>query len=340
MTLKIGIGTFSGQLAPGGQVTGDVYADIVALARAAEAADFDAVWVSSHHGVDNGHIPSPLVLLAAIAAVTERITLGTAVVVAPFQHPLRFAEDCIGSGWRQEEFDAFGVPMKERGSRTAELAEVCRAAWHQRRFTFEGRHYRYHDVAVTPRPCGPPRLFLGGGAPRAIERAGRLGDGFLATGTPQAGLPALAAQVAAFDTAVRSHGRDPRRLAIGFQANAWVSKDGTIPPSVKQAMWNQIAAHLAWHAGSDGHPSGPVDEDEIQRRGFLGSPGDVVERIRPWIETFPGRELHLLLRLHYPGLDRSQAEETVRLFGDEVIPELRRLHAAATSARPAATGPR
>jgi probable F420-dependent oxidoreductase len=342
MTLKVGIGTFSGQVGQG-HAPADAYADLLSLARRAEEADFDAIWISSHHGVLNAHVPSPLILLAGIAAATERIVLGTAIVVAPLQHPLRFAEDCavldqlsrgrlivgLGAGWREAEFDSFGIDFSERGRRTTELAEICRAAWGGERFSFEGRYHQYRDALVTPAPYAPLRLFLGGTAPPALKRAGRLADGFIATGTPQAGLPALITQVSAVDDAVRSADRDPRQVAIGFQANLWVSRDGSVPMHVKEAMWNQIGAYVNWHAGTDGRQLAPMDESDIRRRAFIGTPAEIVEQVRPWIEAFPERELHLLFRLHYPGLAYPEVEDAISLFGREVTPELRRLHGGA-----------
>jgi alkanesulfonate monooxygenase SsuD/methylene tetrahydromethanopterin reductase-like flavin-dependent oxidoreductase (luciferase family) len=262
--------------------------------------------------------------------------------VAPLQHPLRFAEDCavldqlsrgrlivgLGAGWRKAEFDSYGIRFTERGRRTTELAEICRVAWGGERFSFEGRYHQYRDVIVTPRPHAPLRLFLGGTAPPALERAGRLADGFIATGTPHAGLPALVSQVSSVDAAVRSVGRDPGQLAIGFQANVWVSTDGSVPMHVNEAMWNQIGAYVNWHAGTDGWQLAPMDESDIRRRAFIGTPAEIVEQVRPWIEAFPGRELHLLFRLQYPGLASSEVEEAISLFGREVIPELRRMHGA------------
>jgi len=89
--VTFGLGLYTGQRASAS--TRPRYRDAIALARAAEEAGFDAFWVSEHHGMDDGYLPSPLALLAAIAAVTERITLGTGLVIAPLHHPLRIAED-------------------------------------------------------------------------------------------------------------------------------------------------------------------------------------------------------------------------------------------------------
>jgi probable F420-dependent oxidoreductase len=339
MSLHVGIGTFPGQLPVGDPRTvADVYQDILALAQVAETAGFDSFWVSEHHGTLAQHLPSPLVLLAAAATVTSRLRLGSAVVLAPFQHPIRFAEDCavvdqlsrgrlivgLGAGWREKEFAAFDIPLSERGSRTAELVQICRAAWDQGRFSFSGRYHRFDDVLVTPKPSGRLPLFLGGSAPGAVARAGRLADGFIGTGTPQIGLDRFREKVDGFDRAARDAGRQPRELAVGFHVNAWVTPDGTVPASVRQAMWAQIGNSQRWHSGASGDTLPPLDEREIGKRAFMGTPSEVAEQVRPWIEAFGGRELHVLFRLHYPGLTAEEAEPAVRLFGAEVIPELRK----------------
>jgi alkanesulfonate monooxygenase SsuD/methylene tetrahydromethanopterin reductase-like flavin-dependent oxidoreductase (luciferase family) len=341
VSVHIGFGTLPGQVPPCGVPTAaDVYADILALAGVADQVGFDSLWVSSHHFAANSHIPSPLVLLAAVAVVTQRITLGTAMVLAPFQHPLRFAEDCavldqisrgrllvgLGAGWRKAEFAGFGIPLVQRVGRTSELAQVCRLAWDQERFSFDGKYFQFHDVSVMPKPTGRLQLLLGGSVPAAAERAGQLADGFMGTGTPMNQVAGLRDQLAVFDQAARAAGKDPQQLPIGFHVNAWVSPDGEIGPSTLEAMWHQVGTYQMWHAQDDGgdvRELPPLDEHELWRLGFLGTPEQVVEQVRPWIEEFGHRELHMLFRLHYPGLRCSVAEDALRLFGAEVIPRLR-----------------
>jgi probable F420-dependent oxidoreductase len=353
MTLRIGIGTFSGQIPfSDARPAGDVYREMLALARLAEEVGFDSFWVSSHHGAPNSHLPSPIVLLAAVAAVTQRIELGAAMVIAPLQPPLRFAEDCavadqisrgrlivgLSAGWREEEFAAFGVPMRERGARTTELARICRAAWDHGRVSFSGRFHRIDDAVVTPQPYRRIPLFMGGSAPGALERAGRLADGFLGTGTPQKGVAAFAAEVRGFDDAARAAGRDPAHLAIGFNVNAWASPDGSVPRSVGQAMWHKIGTSLAWHAGQTTESDSDIpdlDDSRLAERGFFGTAEDVVRQTEPWLHPFAGRELHLLFRIYHPGMRADEAAPQVRLFGERVIPELRRIHANTVATRSA-----
>src|SRR4051812_34748112 len=167
------------------------------MARLTETLGFDSAWVSEHHGAGDGYLPSLLPMLAAIAASTTRIQLGTGVMLTPFHDPLRLAEDAafvdqlsggrlilgLALGWREEEFRMFGAPVGERLRRTVETVEVLRRAWTGERFTFEGRHLSYDQVLVTPRPFaeeGVP-IYIGGMSDAAIERAGRIGDGYIRT---------------------------------------------------------------------------------------------------------------------------------------------------------------
>ena len=345
MPVHLGLGLLTGQVPPGSaHSVADEYEGILRLARAAEEAGFAAAWVSEHHFAEDSHLPSLLPMLAAVAAVTERIRLGTAVVLAPFHHPLRFAEDCavvdqlsrgrlivgLGAGWRKREFELFGIPFAERASRTAELVRICRAAWEEERFTFAGKHHTFTDVSVTPKPVGTIPIFLGGSVPAAIARAGRLGGGFIAT--PADRIDVFREEVAQFDAAARAAGRDPRGLAIGFHVNAWVSPDGRLPEEVRAAMWQQIGRYAVWHAQDEGHgvtAFPPIDDERIRARTWLGTAAQVLAKARPWTDEFGDRELHVIVRLHYPGMSFDLAEGAIRAFAADVAPGLMSRNAAA-----------
>jgi alkanesulfonate monooxygenase SsuD/methylene tetrahydromethanopterin reductase-like flavin-dependent oxidoreductase (luciferase family) len=101
-------------------------------------------------------------------------------------------------------------------------------------------------------------------------------------------------------------------------------------------MWHQIGTYMLWHArdsGSDAQELPPLDEALIRQRAITGTPGDVVERARPWIEEFDQRELHVIFRLHYPGMRFDEADRAVRLFAAQVIPALEELAPAGAGAR-------
>ncbi len=123
MTLRIGLGLFTGQLPAGSARTfAKEYRETLELVRLAEGVGFDSAWVSKH-GSSDGYLPSVLPMLAAFAASTDRILLGSGVVLAPLHDPLRLAEDAavvdqlsdgrlllgLGLGWREEEFRMFGA---------------------------------------------------------------------------------------------------------------------------------------------------------------------------------------------------------------------------------------
>jgi probable F420-dependent oxidoreductase len=346
MSLRIGLGLFTGQVPPGtGRTQADEYADTLWLARVAEDVGFDAVWVSEHHGAEDGYLPSLMVLLAALAAATERLTLATGVAIAPLQHPLRFAEDCavvdqlsrgrlvvgLGAGWRREEFRAFGVPFEERTARMVEILRICRAAWDGDAIDVHDRGYAIEGAVVRPRPYRRVPLLLGGTVSAAARRAGRIADGFV--GTPVADAPPaerlarFRALVDEFDRGARAAGRDPRAMPIAFHMNAWVSPSGALEDDVRRAMWHQIGMYALWHARDEGRAVSdaipPIDDGVLLRRTFLGTPSEVVAHARPWVDAFAGRDLQLIVRLHYPGMERAVAERAIRLFAAEVMPALR-----------------
>ncbi|MFA5891839.1 MAG: LLM class flavin-dependent oxidoreductase, partial [Actinomycetota bacterium] len=125
--MKFGIGQFTLQVPPWDlRAHAEVYADVLELIELAERADFDSVWLAEHHGASDGYVPSLLPFLASVAARTTRIKLGTAVMLAPFHHPLRLAEDAavvdalsggrlrlgLGLGWVPEEYRMFGAEQR------------------------------------------------------------------------------------------------------------------------------------------------------------------------------------------------------------------------------------
>jgi probable F420-dependent oxidoreductase len=235
VTLRIGIGLFTGQVPVGSDRTfAHEYRDTLELVRLAEALGFDSAWVSEHHGASDGYLPSLLTMLAGFAAATDRIRLGTGVVLTPLHDPLRLAEDAavvdqlsggrltlgLGIAWRPEEFRMFGVPFSERLARTVDTVEILRRAWTGERFSFEGEVFHYDRVRVTPPPAqvGGPPILLGGYVDAAMRRAGRIGDGHI---TDAEDVEAVRHAAALMEEGAREAGRDPSRLTIAIMQNAF-----------------------------------------------------------------------------------------------------------------------
>jgi probable F420-dependent oxidoreductase len=192
------------------------------LARAADEAGFDSLWLGEHVvlplGYDTPHptkvqpgtqhhtgpivspdteLVDPLVNLGAAAAITDRITLATGIYVLPLRHPLAIARSActvqeiaggrfrlgVGFGWLTEEFAALDIPFDERVSRFTETIEILRAAWAGGEVRHHGKHFDISGVQVTMRETTVP-LILGGNTERALRRAAQLGDGWFSSGTP------------------------------------------------------------------------------------------------------------------------------------------------------------
>ena len=175
------------------------------LAARAEEVGLDSVWVTDHVVVPRD-VPliyrddmlDPLAVLPWLAGVTERIALGTSVIVLPYRSPLPVAKllasvDVLSAGrlivgvavgWLEGEFAALGVPFRERGRRTDEAIEILRAAWTEEFPELETARHRLAGVKVSPMPLQKPRppILVGGASDAALRRVARLGDGWHASG--------------------------------------------------------------------------------------------------------------------------------------------------------------
>jgi probable F420-dependent oxidoreductase len=342
MGVRVGIGLFTAQIPAGTERTFErEYRDTLELVRLAERLGFDSAWVSEHHGSSDGYLPSQLAILAAFAAVTERIELGTGVILAPLHDPVRLAEDAavvdqlsggrvilgLGNGWREEEFRVFGANRAQRGERTEETIEVLRRAWTGRRFSFEGRTLRYDRVKVTPTPVRPGGLpiVLGGYERRAVLRAGRLADGYI---TDETGPDDIRNSLALVDEGASGVGRDPAALSLVLLQNAFAWRDGDPWGTIGDGVAHQLGTYAAWGEGADTpeldrlEPS-ELPEDDLRAATVAGTPPEVAAALLPIVREFGDRDLHLVVRLHYPGMDLETAGRAVETFATDVMPILK-----------------
>jgi probable F420-dependent oxidoreductase len=173
------------------------------VARAAEAAGYDSVWVSDHilvpqrFGPVYGRTIEPLLTLGYLAAMTERVLLGTSVIILPERDPILVAKQAagidqlsngrmllgIGVGWMEEQYTYFRANYRRRGRLADEWLRVIRDLWTVDPSTFHGEFIHYHDAYFQPKPAraGGPPIYVGGASAAALRRAATLGDGWHAS---------------------------------------------------------------------------------------------------------------------------------------------------------------
>ena len=222
---------------------------ITAFAQLAEELGFDALWVSDHVVVPrsldsrypysrDGSFPvspdvplmEPLATLLFAAAVTERVKLGTTVLIIPMRNPIVTAKQLatldvlsngrlilgVGAGWMEEEFKMLGVPFERRGARTNEYIRLIKALWTEENPSFEGEFWQIKDVGFSPKPLQQPHppIWTGGHSAPALRRAGRLSDGWHAVGVPP---DTLREQFQEVQRHAEEAGRDPASLTLSVR---------------------------------------------------------------------------------------------------------------------------
>lgn len=339
--MRWGLGLYTGQVPPGSGIGfKEEYARIIEQARLAESVGLESVWLSEHHGADDGYLPSLLPLAAAILASTERLVVGTAVLLAPLHHPLRLAEDAavvdqlsggrlvlgLGTGWRSGDFRSFGADMATRAAALEETVGILRLAWRGERFDYAGQVHRIDGGRVLPRPFTPggPPVWLGGTGPRALRRAGRLGDGYFGVGAP-------------FDDAMRSFGAVldavPEGRAGGFSfgqlRSGFIARDAEDAWRLAgRGMAYTLDVHARWAREEAGEAARPderlVPEEAVRSYNLLGSADDTTAALRPYADRFAVRDdCHLALRLHHPYTPHDRVLEAIEDYGTSVAPALR-----------------
>jgi alkanesulfonate monooxygenase SsuD/methylene tetrahydromethanopterin reductase-like flavin-dependent oxidoreductase (luciferase family) len=147
-----------------------LYAETIDQISWSENHGFDDVWLSEHHFIEDGYLPSILPMAAAIVARTQKIRISSGVLLMPFHNPAPFAGDIavvdvisggrfelgVGTGFNHEEFDSFGIPSKERGARTNQSLEVVRRLLGGKTVTFKSEFFDFKNVKVTPEPIQNP----------------------------------------------------------------------------------------------------------------------------------------------------------------------------------------
>jgi len=174
----------------------EVYDYNIELVEYLEEIGFDGVWLAEHHFRDYGVCPSVLGMLSNLAARTEKLSLGTGIVVLPLHNPITIAEEAaqldllsngrvklgVGRGYQSAEFTRFGIDITEARDRFNEALDIIQGAWTQKDFHYEGEFYRFEDINLMPKPLQQPHppLYIASVSPNTVELSAKRGLPILA----------------------------------------------------------------------------------------------------------------------------------------------------------------
>jgi probable F420-dependent oxidoreductase len=315
------------------------------FARHVENIGYSGGFVGHHSFTPETKDPSaPFVLLAAIAAQTEALRLGTGIFLGALHHPVNICEQVstldqisngravlgLGTGYRRYEFEAYGSVFESRGRRLNETIEVLKQAWTTGNYQWDGEFFQFGDLQVYPpavqRPHPP--IYVGGTSDAAIERAARLGDTWFTL--PMETLPFVVALAAKYRAACQRHGTTPR---ICLMREAWVGVDDQ---AVEDEWYGRALSfhRYYWDAGTRGDDHDPVlqrvgthqpvsYQEFCRDRAFAGTPDLVIDEIRRWHEAIGFDEVCLIFATGREATDQATLTRAVTMFADEVIPAFR-----------------
>lgn len=325
----------------------DVHERVTRAVIEADRLGYDIAWIAEHHFSNKyGILPDPFVYVAYLAAKTERIALGSAVMTLPLHNPVRIAENAafvdilsggrfmlgLGSGYRPYEFEGLGIPFDERRDIQEEALPLMLDAFHRRQLDHEGKYFRHHitgDYEIFPVSVQEPHppLYMAAGTERSIGTAARHGMGLMLSTLP--GFGKLAEQIAFYRETMKeapapwnanpAFGHvDIARWVYVAETDAKAKEDSAdgIVRHIKSFMGKGTAGYLG--SVSEKSATDELDYDELAETTLLhGSPETVIRRLKE-LESVTGMTS---LVLHYPPY--YGAEKTIqmlRLFGEAVLP--------------------
>lgn len=312
----------------------ELYAETLDTIAWTESIGFHGAWVPEHHGAEDGYMPSPMVTLAAIAARTKTMAIGSGVALAPLYHPVRFAEDCavldtlangrlemaLAIGYRRRETASYGVDFTKRGARFDEFLEIVRRLWAGETVTFEGKHYSVENARIVPpAPRGQIPLFIGGFAEKALARVAKYADGYFGN-EDVCGL---------YADKLREQGKDPAAARIRIQGLfVTVARDPA-------AAMEELAPYF--HYVNNGYSEWlnedkavgiadpmlkPMSLEDFKQSRILQiwTPEQAIEKFRAMQSRISIEHFMMMMPA---GLPQGRFRDYAQLFADEVLPAFR-----------------
>lgn len=311
----------------------ETFERILGQVRTAREHSFDLVWAGQHFVTEEFQKFQPVPAIARIAAESGDMHLGMNLLVA-LDHPVVVAEQLATidaltggrvifspiAGYRTAEFEAIGVPLSERGTRLAESVQAIKRLWTEDAVSFDGRHFDFADVTITPKPIQDPRppIWVGASAPSAVKRAGELGDSWFVS-------PGLAESTiqSRLDLVDEPTGEGFHGLQAAMRRVFVAETDA----EAREVYGPAIEAQLDWQDDATGGDSTTASADlpdfaTLMDEGFVvGSPDTVADGLVRLHENL-GIDC-VVMSTHRAGVGHENVTESIRLTGDRVIPAVR-----------------
>jgi probable F420-dependent oxidoreductase len=313
---------------------GHYYRDALEEVVRAEDLGFDSVWMEEHHSVTNHYWPSPLPVLAGFATRTSRMRLGTDILVAPFYHPVRLAEDTamldvmsggrfvlgIAIGYKPDEFALYGAELEKRGARFEEQLAIMNGLWTQESVSFAGTYYQV-EGRLEPKPVTRPHppVWIGGWGDITLRRAATIADNWVPG--PTADLARLLAGKQRFIANRRAAGKTDAPTEWPLTRDVIIAD--TDREARELAEKHIMISYRKEYAGGWRHPfidaSVATDLDALMKDRFLiGGPDQVIRALKPFVTEYG--MTHLICRVFFPGMPHRHIMRELELIAKEVRP--------------------
>ena len=312
---------------------------------AAEALGFGSVWLAEHHFSSYSVIPNPLQLAIKLAERTKRITLGTAVLVPPFYHGLRLAEDVVmadvltggrlrvgvGRGYQRYEFERYGLSVEDSRALFEENMEILRLALTQEAFSFKGRYFEIPETALQIRPLQQPHpaIWVAVSTPETIAWAVER-DYALITSASARPTDHIRRVRRAYDEQLQAAGRPLDGARFAIQRYAYVTDDPEDALEAAQhVLWTYRVAQN-YRAGSGPANNGIADAspvadeptpEELVERLIFGDPETCIRKLQRDVDDC--RPTHLSLVTSFGGFRHERALRSMRRLAEEVLPHIK-----------------
>ncbi len=340
MSLRFGL-HYSGQ-SPEGEWE-RIYRRTIEQAKEAETLGYDVLSVAEHHFLPDGWIPAPTVFLGGLATATEKIDLLSNIVILPLHNPIEVAEQAVvldllsggrfhlgvAIGWRDEEFEAYGIDKSERLGRTVEGIRLIRQLLTETSVTYEGDIFQVEDLDLMPRPVQESiPIWYGGQSEHAIRRSARMADAW--SMSPIETRSKLAESAETYREALAEQDRKYENVRKPLRREAYIAEDD-------ETAWEEVGPSLLYEYqdvygdyddightfDSEGTTEDALEElrDHAEDRFIIGSPETAIEELEKY-ESAVGID-DAILRMHFPGLDPEKSGRSMRLVAEEVMPYFR-----------------